>query len=442
VTAEDLSLPYPALGAIDVVAYAILLVAAIVATRRSPALGVAILIGSAPFAFYRAIDHTTLTLSKVALVGVIAGLVLRGVSLREPAIGAARPLLFGAAAILAATALSIAQAQYHAPAVRETLKALEYLLTFSTVVIAMRAEPHEAVVRITLIGTVAVVSLLALGQELIGATSWLSWTFPIPRVAGPLEGPNQLAGYLGLTLPIQAAFVLLRRPMWGERLVFAVGVTTLVLTLSRTGIITTLAALALVIALAPSARRRTTAAIITIACALAIAFVSGWGLAHQRPDALTARLTTAESTSPGGVGTRSVLWKAAILLWRRHPVFGIGAGNFEREIGTVGPANVRTHANSLYLQSLVEGGIPLLAAWIYTIAAALVIFARGPFREPLVIGALGATGGIAAHQVFDLLVFYPKVGLMFWIVLALGAVMCDAAPEQKLRPDPWAPPGT
>ena len=53
---------------------------------------------------------------------------------------------------------------------------------------------------------------------------------------------------------------------------------------------------------------------------------------------------------------------------------GIGAGNFETSLATVAPAGIRTHANSWYLQSLVEGGVPLLAATLGEAWASIVPF--------------------------------------------------------------------
>ena len=136
---------------------------------------------------------------------------------------------------------------------------------------------------------------------------------------------------------------------------------------------------------------------------------------------LFARFFSTGEGLPGTVGGRWELWRAAWRLWRQHPLLGIGAGNFELELGRAGLPGVRTHANSLFLQSLVEGGVPLLCAWLYTFGAAIVSFARGPFRQPLVAGALGAAIGLGLHHTVDFMIFFPKFGLMFWAAMALGA---------------------
>jgi len=54
-----------------------------------------------------------------------------------------------------------------------------------------------------------------------------------------------------------------------------------------------------------------------------------------------------------------------------------------------------THANSLYLQSLVEGGVPLLLANLYLLALGIVSFGRRAARSPLAAGAFGATLALA-----------------------------------------------
>jgi O-antigen ligase len=406
---------------VAIVVYACAFVLIAFVTRRRPALGVAALIVADPFALYRDIGETTLTLPKVALVAVLAGLFSRADARRRvfDVAGSlrARPLLLSAAFVCFCTALSIVQAEHRLPAVRETLKALEYLVLFVAVLVAMRVDPREGVVRIALAVTLAAVTVAALSQEVLGAPSGF-WFFnhPIPRIAGPLEGPNQLSGYLGIMLPVVAAFALLRRTSRAEILLLGLATMALVLTLSRAGTASAVLALVIVLVLAPSPRRRAVVGTLLIGAAAGLSVLVLYG-----STSLLARFSSvAEVERSGGVGTRGQLWHAALQLWLQHPWFGIGAGNFELEISRVGPAGVRTHANSLYLQALVEGGAPLLAATLATVAASILTFSRGPLREPLVLGALAASVGLAAHQVFDLLVFYPKVGGMWWIVLGLG----------------------
>src|SRR5207302_578017 len=107
------------------------------------------------------------------------------------------------------------------------------------------------------------------------------------------------------------------------------------------------------------------------------------------------------AVTSGGVGTRTNLWRAAFALWRSHPVFGIGAGNFELEIGQTGLRGVRTHTNSLYLQSLVEGGIPSLAATLWLTYVSIATFARDRLRSPFVAAAFGGSIAFGLHQIFD-----------------------------------------
>ena len=63
--------------------------------------------------------------------------------------------------------------------------------------------------------------------------------------------------------------------------------------------------------------------------------------------------------------------------------------------------------------------------------------ARRATRAPFVLAAFGATLALTLHQIFDLLVFYPKVGGMWWIVLGAGvATLGTVAAPTPGRPAP------
>ena len=113
-----------------------------------------------------------------------------------------------------------------------------------------------------------------------------------------------------------------------------------------------------------------------------------------------SRLTSFDDADrPTGLGTRSELWHAAKTLWRSHPWLGVGGGNYELEFPRAGVTDAQTHANSLYLQSLAEGGVVLFLATIGTIAAALLTMWKEARNSPFALGALGATVAFAYTSV-------------------------------------------
>lgn len=395
--------------------YATLFVLALAAAWRRPVYGLALLITIVPFALPLDIGHTTITLPKVALLGAALGLLLGRSSYAVLRDRRVLRLLFAVLTIAAVTALSYLQAQYKEPVLRETFKVLEYALAFALAVLCYRADPDEYWVRNTIFAIGSLVAILALVQEFIGAPSAIILGgHVVPRIAGPLEGPNQLSGYLGLLLPVMLAFALRRHVSTLGWIAIAICSGTLVLTFSRAGVLCAVVAIAVVFAVD---RRRENVRPTSVLIAAIVA-------------ALTAAVLTAGELSrfwsasgqPGanGLGTRSELWTAAYRLWERHPWLGIGAGNYEMELSAAGYPELHTHANSGYIQALVEGGIPGLLAVLWMVWLSIASFIRARVRTPLVVGVLGAAAGMALHEVFDYLLFYPKVGLMFWLLLGVG----------------------
>ncbi|HVS46462.1 MAG TPA: O-antigen ligase family protein [Verrucomicrobiae bacterium] len=406
------------LDPLSVLGFALVFLGVAHLTARRPVYGLACLIASIPFALYRDILGTTLTLPKVVLLGVILGLFTYVGVLRELRARPASALLSAGGLVFAATAISIAQASVWEPAVRETLKVVEYLAIFASAFLCFRLDPDEHILRWAIAATTGVVALLALGQEIVGSPSGLLLNnVAIPRIAGPLEGPNQLAGYLEISIAILGGLTCVRRT---REVAVALALVAFadVLTFSRAGL---MGAVVAIVVLAIVYRRSAMAMVAPLGCGLALGvLVTGlWDQVAHTLDLF--RFSRAGSSYTGGVGTRSELWRAAIQLWRQHPLLGVGAGNFELDLPRVGLTTIRTHANSLYLQTLVEGGLPLFLATLALLTTAIVSFARGAARSPFCAGALAATIALSAHQFFDLLVFYPKVGDWWWAILGMGA---------------------
>jgi O-antigen ligase len=191
------------------------------------------------------------------------------------------------------------------------------------------------------------------------------------------------------------------------------------LTLSRAGLF----GLAIVIVVVGLAYGRTAWRAFRPAYAGAIAgaaVVCGWAVYAHTANVL--RVSLEESAYAGGVGDRHALWQAALRMWRAHPLLGVGAGNYELELDAYGAPGIRTHANSWFLQSLAEGGLALFAATIALLATILWSFGRRlRSGSPWVVAAFAASVALTLHQIADYLVFYPKVGGAWWLLLGVAA---------------------
>ncbi len=397
---------------------------------RRPAAAVAGLILLDPFAFYHYLGPTTLTLSKVALVGTAVGLALRRPSVQVLRNRGALLVAIACASVVAATALSIVQADFVIPAVRETLKAAEYLALFLAALVAFADDRDERLTIGACMAVASVVSLLAIRQEFGGAPAalWVAYHHAVARVAGPLEGPNQLSGYLGLLLPILVVWLIVRPSRWYAWLPVAIVAIADFLTYSRAGVASGfVGVVAALLAVGVRDRHKWLAAIaLPLVLGLVAVMLAGGKIAHF--------WSTQSQLQPEGLGTRRQLWTAAWRLWRAHPFLGIGAGNYELELARAGFPELRTHPNGQFIQALTEGGIPSLLALLWATLQPIWTLWRNRCADPFVAGALGACVGLALHQVLDSMTFFPKVGGMLWILVGIGV----AAAVRGAEPHPGA----
>jgi O-Antigen ligase len=161
---------------------------------------------------------------------------------------------------------------------------------------------------------------------------------------------------------------------------------------------------------------------------------------HARRDS-TLLDSTLEDLVSSTVPTRPVLWRAAIGLWRRHPLLGVGPDNFRhlypqvivpRSANPIVPYDQRTHANSLYFETLADLGLAgmlalgLLVAAIATTAATARRRLAGVWI-PLSAACAIALGTFFLHGLLDyFLTFTPTYGL-YWLLIALVASAAGAA---------------
>lgn len=432
---DSAPLPWlPARAALPLLALGGILV--LVLTLRRPVFGVAALVLTDPFLLAYTIHGTSVTLPKITLLAVAVGMTPRLAQILRNRPGTALRLLAAAQLLFALTMIPASlHAAFHAAAARETLKALEYAATLLVAYAAYRLDPDEDAVRLCLSIITIAVAVLAFAQEFSGALQYeVIAGHTVARIAGPLEGPNQLAGFLGVLVPAMVAFAVWHAPLTIERLAISLGTLACFLTFSRAGMGALLLAVAALAAVRYAPARRSVLGaglLVLFVAALTLAFGVFAGAVHGRAQALFG--SSGDHTFNGGLGSRLALWHGAYAIWRSHPLFGIGPGNYEFAIGRYDPG-IRTHANSMYFQVLAEQGIAGLVAMFAVVAASIGVFIRR-LNQPLALGACAAALAMAFHQIVDCMWIYPKVGIIWWVLLALGAAAVDlrAASERVAK---------
>ncbi len=158
-----------------------------------------------PFDFAHRVFHTDVTTSKIVVLGSIVGLIVRRAPVAVLNAPATKRVLAMALLIIAATLATLASAYYIDAVAREAFKALEYALLFAVAAIATAAQAREREIVRTIAASIVVtcaIAIVALGAG--GSSITQSDGTIAARLSGPLEGPNQLAGYFDDDLAIPA----------------------------------------------------------------------------------------------------------------------------------------------------------------------------------------------------------------------------------------------
>jgi putative inorganic carbon (hco3(-)) transporter len=376
-----------------------------------------------PFAAYRDVGQTTLTIPKMVTLGTALGLLLSGIH-PWPRSTSARRILVVGAVLLAAIVLSAISASDRWEVAREFFKQAEYLVLAWCAIASI--ENITGAVRALVSGVAVatgVVASFALWQAFAGGapSAVLVHGYALPRVASTLEGPNQLAGYLEAALPMLWVMPLIGAGLAPLRsYVVGASAAALILSQSRAGIIMAAVAYA-VLAKVNRSAARTSGIASACGAALGVAVLGLWFVrAHATWADLERFFLLDVSADAGGVGTRAQLWPAAIAMFAHHPITGVGAGNFSSLLPAFGVQGVATQASSLWLQTLAEQGLVGLAALVLFAVYALRETWRSRTQSALALAAFLATVSLLTHQLVDDLFFYPKVAGLFWLLLGAG----------------------
>ena len=372
------------------------------------------LLVSTPFGFAHTIATTTITSGKVALLGALLGLLCTDLRALHPPKALRWPL----ASLLAIAAFDATSALWsHVPhaALHETGKWLEYALLALVSAALWRRDPDLRSLRMAVEWCVLGVVLVALITERFAPSSFVQiGTATFPRLAGTLDGPNQLGQFLVVAIA-WLAYYALRDGVRQSQIILTVALIAIAATFSRTALASAVFAVGF---LAWHHRRYASRALAPLGAATLGIFALIGVAARRAHDGSLLNFAARPNAAihAGGVGTRAELWHAAITLWQTHPWIGIGADTFSHSLASVGLPTIRTHANNLYLESLADGGIVLLALVI----AMLVTIIAMTWRRGSGV-ALTATLALAAVGLLDNPWYTPAVVAWWCIMIGITA---------------------
>lgn len=282
----------------------------------------------------------------------------------------------------------------------------------------------------------ALVAIYGIMQYVFGWTTSNAWIDEemfeeeTMRVYSTLANPNVLGEYLLLVLPVSIVFFLKDKAKslskWVYLTISAVLFLCLILTQSRGCWLGFMVSAALFVTFYEG---RLWAIIPLILCALPFVL----------PQTIIDRLLSIGDMGDSSTSYRVFIWMGAMGIVRNYFMGGIGMG--EAAFSEVYPlssynAVIAPHAHNTYLQLLVEGGIPALAAFI----AVLVVFFKSTHngyrledkksQDSLMLLGLGVgVAGFLFQSLFDYTFYNYRVMAVFFMVIAISVALAHIKKE-------------
>jgi O-antigen ligase len=274
--------------------------------------------------------------------------------------------------------------------------------------------------------------------------------FYLEDATGTYINRNHFAGFLEMVLPLAVALALhkagslrhaaqrsaakTRRFLSAREflpLVFLVFLAmvifiALVFSRSRMGIISAVASLIAILALAGnSSLSRRTRVVSASLCFLGMAAIIVWA----GSDPVIARFETLGQEYIQTTQNRMSIWRDTLALIHQHPWFGTGLGTFSvayTAVQTVFLNLLVDHAHCDYLEVVAElgfpGGILLFGSIFWILARAVQRHGKmqDRFDAAVCLGCIGGIIAILVHSLADFNLQIPANALVFTVLLALA----------------------
>lgn len=302
--------------------------------------------------------------------------------------------LFGVLFVLVA-ALSFFKAENRMSVAKEVFQLAEYFIAAYALFAFLAHDPKRR--------GLAVDVFLSAGTliVLLSLIQYISKGVPAFKVAGTFGNRNVLGGYLALLLPLMAGVLLYEknkmRIVWLGLMV----ITGLLINLSGGSL------MGIIIALGMIFMARSRRAFVGLAALLLVgAFIVFPYLPRDNVDVISSSIQLFDDD--GDLSRRYTEWQAATTMTANHPLLGVGAGNYQANIGKYygilpsppGPAEPDTQ--NLYMVIVSTMGLPGLAVSLGLLLSAGVgaMTSFGAAKTPQEKGiAIGLFGSILAFGI-------------------------------------------
>lgn len=240
----------------------------------------------------------------------------------------------------------------------------------------------------------------------------------LSRMAGPLENPNLMAGYLATTIAFWSSYRLYR-PRNRDGIIGSLGifllVVCLVLTYSRGAWLSLFAVMIILGAWAHKGKY------------LFFGVLSLVGFILLTESSVLERMNSIlHPLSESSSALRLAIWHSTLYIVGDYPIFGIGWGAFPVvypgfDYFLSDPKPIIYHAHNLYLQIIAENGLVGFVFWALVVGRCIQkLWKKIRRQDPLALAVFCALGVMLFGGITDDWLFNPKMACFFWFLIGLS----------------------
>jgi O-antigen ligase len=253
------------------------------------------------------------------------------------------------------------------------------------------------------------------GEAVASNPSWLVGVggVDILRAISVFPDPHMLAFYLGMSIPLQCAYALIKGQKW-LWILPTVSLITLLLTFSR-GSYVGLAGVAIWLLLYILKKGIGTIFIYRAMLVIFVAILAIFSISPIR-DRFTSILDFNEGSNKGRLET----WSEALAVIKYNPILGVGLGNYSSFVRPEADFREPIYAHNTYLDIASETGILGAIAWILILFRGITPLWKNENNKFNLAAALGIFW-FALHSLFETPVFSPQILPLILVLLAFRA---------------------